>query len=448
LSSGEVKRLALESLDADGANLRTCISSDEGADKDWTDINGNDCAWYQKTRKTKPNICSTSEIQNNCPLACDSKPVCYEGDKPPPSVYTIWSRIMYLSEENKGGGLICVLEGVDAVAECRKHKANPTSTIIPGAQDWLKYSSLVEHKPYMDIKLEDCDVLERHIDPYCSFSAPWTRMINTQIKTYNGYSVDFWWKALEETKIARTEVHYKEDPELMRRIVFFSKLSPPTVLAEMVIADSVGYNVYLYGACSVVEREQTAFTSPIKHENGVWYRTAFTLGNMNDDGKRGVHLYHGSSVSFDFADWSWCRDETMDFIQGMQLPGGILISPIEVTSSPLSVKEMQQRYYSNQVSVRLRRGAVMDDKTRMTDTIPYERNTYAFPVSLVSPPILLQTRVEKTDVCTNELGTIYQKQVWKGSIEGVGCESPYGLSLSLSVPLSLVLFFLLFFFLF
>jgi len=134
----------------------------------------------------------------------------------------------------------------------------------------------------------------------------------------------------------------------------------------------------------------------------------------------------------------------MDFIQGMQLPGGILISPIEVTSSPLSVKEMQQRYYSNQVSVRLRRGAVMDDKTRMTDTIPYERNTYAFPVSLVSPPILLQTRVEKTDVCTNELGTIYQKQVWKDSIEGVGCESPYGLSLSLSVPLSLVLFLLLF----
>jgi len=158
LSSGEVKRLALESLDADGANLRTCISSDEGADKDWTDINGNDCAWYQKTRKTKPNICSTSEIQNNCPLACDSKPVCYEGDKPPPSVYTIWSRIMYLSEENKGGGLICVLEGVDAVAECRKHKANPTSTIIPGAQDWLKYSNFVAHQPYMDIKFEDCDV--------------------------------------------------------------------------------------------------------------------------------------------------------------------------------------------------------------------------------------------------------------------------------------------------
>ena len=51
LSSGEVKRIALESLDADGANLLTCISPDEVADKDWTDINGNDCVWYQKTRK-------------------------------------------------------------------------------------------------------------------------------------------------------------------------------------------------------------------------------------------------------------------------------------------------------------------------------------------------------------------------------------------------------------
>ena len=53
LSSGEVKRIALESLDAEGANLRTCISPDEVADKDWMDINGNDCAWYQKTRKKR-----------------------------------------------------------------------------------------------------------------------------------------------------------------------------------------------------------------------------------------------------------------------------------------------------------------------------------------------------------------------------------------------------------
>jgi len=200
-----------------------------------------------KDEEKKPNICSTSGIQNKCPLACNSKPIRYEGNKPPTTVYTIWNRIMYLSEENKGKGLICVLEGVDAVAECWKHKTNPTFMIIPGAQDWLKYSNFVAHQPYMDIKFEDCDVLERHIDPHCLFSAPWTRIINKQIKKNDGYSVDFWWKALDGTKMARTEAHYQKDPELMRRIVYFSKLSPPTVLAEVIMTECLSYKVDLFG---------------------------------------------------------------------------------------------------------------------------------------------------------------------------------------------------------
>ena len=57
--------------------------------------------------------------------------------------------------------------------------------------------------------------------------------------------------------------------------------------------------------------------------------------------------------------------------------------------------------------------------------IYYDRNTYAYPVSLVSPPILLQTRVEKTNVCQNELGSSYQDKVWKDTTAGVACEIPY-----------------------
>jgi len=105
--------------------------------------------------------------------------------------------------------------------------------------------------------------------------------------------------------------------------------------------------------------------------------------------------------------------------------GGILMSPIEITSSPLSVKDMQTRYYNRKNDFRVRRGPAVDDKTRLTDTIPYQRKMSSYTASLVGPPLLLQTRVEKTDICRNKLGTIYQKKLWDDVITGVPCELPY-----------------------
>jgi len=80
-----------------------------------------------------------------------------------PSKYTIWNRVMYLSEESKGSGLVCVRDGVDAVAECRKYKENPSLfPAIPGRQDWLKFSTNVDYRP-SDIALDHCDELQRRI---------------------------------------------------------------------------------------------------------------------------------------------------------------------------------------------------------------------------------------------------------------------------------------------
>ncbi|MFN9897516.1 MAG: hypothetical protein ACK55Z_01710, partial [bacterium] len=53
------------------------------------------------------------------------------------------------------------------------------------------------------------------------------------------------------------------------------------------------------------------------------------------------------------------------------------------------------------------------------------RNTYGYPVLLVSPPLLLQTRVDKTAVCNNELGSAYQDKVWKRTAAGDMCKFPY-----------------------
>ena len=43
LTAEEIKRLAFESIDEDGKNLRTCERSDEGGDTDWKDVKGKGC---------------------------------------------------------------------------------------------------------------------------------------------------------------------------------------------------------------------------------------------------------------------------------------------------------------------------------------------------------------------------------------------------------------------
>ena len=53
--------------------------------------------------------------------------------------------------------------------------------------------------------------------------------------------------------------------------------------------------------------------------------------------------------------------------------GGVLMSPIEISSAPLYTKEIQQKYYAEIPQLKIRRGPAVDDITRMNETVPYLR---------------------------------------------------------------------------
>ena len=437
LSAQQVRKLAYDSVDGAGKNLRTCVLSTEGFDKPFVDMDGNECQWYEEMRKTKTKICSTPEVQENCPMACGMKLPCWEGPQAARSTFSIWNKIMLLTDSvPPAKGKVCVREGIDAVSECRKIASNPSIAVTPpGAQAWAK-----DVVSYMDTELftawntgnisKYCDVLEQMADSRCAFAAPWTQKINTEIKKQRGFTIDFWWKALPRTKIRKFASDATEI-DVMPRMTFFSHMTPPARLATVSFQQDRGVFVEMYGACAKSEIENVNELPPSgKFENGVWYRAALQLGTRfpaghSGAGTLGMSVSSNSKTSMDFADWDWCLDDTKDFIQGMLLPGGILMSSIEVTATPIPAKEMQQRFYEQFPNFRVRRGPVADDETRMTAPIGYTRATYQFPVSLVSPPILMQTRVEKTAVCKNKLGSSYQDRVWKDMSSGVICEFPY-----------------------
>ena len=58
-------------------------------------------------------------------------------------------------------------------------------------------------------------------------------------------------------------------------------------------------------------------------------------------GMRGMKVMAGSASNFDFSDWDWCLTEADDFVQAIQVPGGVLVSPIEITAAPLPDKALQ-----------------------------------------------------------------------------------------------------------
>ena len=94
----------------------------------------------------------------------------------------------------------------------------------------------------------------------------------------------------------------------------------------------------------------------IRAHTGVWFKMALVYGSTDQNGRRGILVMHGSQYAFQFLDEIAWGDSPDDFIQAIQLPGGVLMSPIHVTLKPLSVKSLQERYYHQKPAVLLRRG--------------------------------------------------------------------------------------------
>jgi hypothetical protein len=131
----------------------------------------------------------------------------------------------------QGSGVVCVREGLDAVAACREHAANPSrlNELIPGNMNFVEaranplVQTMFGGDDGVGIRLDNCSVLEKHISPFCSFLAPWTRTINAEIKANRGYTIEFWWKALVDTKIPSSNLDY------VRSSLFKSSLLPVVV---------------------------------------------------------------------------------------------------------------------------------------------------------------------------------------------------------------------------
>jgi hypothetical protein len=232
-------------------------------------------------------------------MACGVSLPCWEGEIATPSTYSIWNRIMLMSEKKKGAGVLCAREGIDLVAQCRENLLRPDTRPAPGFTDWMgPGDGKPSNSMHMDINVTDCDVVASAVDPFCSFSTAgnWLRNIHAEIKQNQGWTLDFWFKVLEGTKMPQSNDDYRSDPESMRRFAFFNKVSPPRVFAALEIRADLPENTLfsLWSTCEQ-EFENIDYTSQGMYRVGEWFHVALVFGARNAAGlssnweSRGTH---------------------------------------------------------------------------------------------------------------------------------------------------------------
>jgi len=216
------------------------------------------------------------------------------------------------------------------------------------------------------------------------------------------------------------------------QMLAFSSFVPARVLFALDFygnGDKINYWIEVYDTCNLSLENLNNIDGGEKFEPGNWYFVAVVAGSPDRSGRRSLFVMSGSQPGTMItlkSNWCSYMPEPEEFLQGFTVPGGLLMSPIEVTGRPMTVKELQTRFYKQKPLYRRRRGPQSLDEHRINFQVDYQtpRAGYPYQVSLVSPPLLLQTRAERSDKCAYELGVEYNAKVW-GTAVNVTCRDPY-----------------------
>ena len=200
---------------------------------------GHDCVWYyNEFRKGNKMVCKLKGISDMCPIACDSKQLCYYRK----DVYEerrVWNRIMLISSMLEGGlgirqrnGTICLASHLDAEFVYQKclewHDRQGSGSKGGRGVSALDDKEIEEYLTNMNIarlhpriNVTDCEELKHSIDEHCSFDgdqvADFTRDV---LKQGGNFTLALWIKPYSSEAL-------NKDGRFHPTMTFWTSLSPP-----------------------------------------------------------------------------------------------------------------------------------------------------------------------------------------------------------------------------
>ena len=199
-------------------------------------------------------------------------------------------------------GVICARNGIDLAQACRQ-RASGSSQLdgaAPGATGALIPADGSDYaESFMDVDVRDCEVLQKVVNPLCSFAPPGdsAKGLHSKVRLGKGYTIEFWIKIDRKTRIPRSNDDYKAEATSMRRIVFFSRVSPPRALASITLRTNFDdLEFQAFGNCRAYNKAKVASSFPkavaLKAES--WVKIAIEYGARNDHDKMGVRIFQVS----------------------------------------------------------------------------------------------------------------------------------------------------------
>ena len=402
LSDGDMMTLAY------GRN-RECKTEVEGRDSLYKDAAGHSCAWYSEMVKIAPMICSNERVRTECPIACGVIVDCYapRSGGVEVSKNVVWNRIMPITPRVKGENVMCVRAGLDVQESCAR--ANRAWGNAPGELDEVTVKDEAFHRTITraDIDVLDCAQIKRHVDPYCEFSLKndWGLDFHRKVHASKGLTVSFW-------------IKFSADTHLPANIILYASVYPPRVLARIRFQDNGVIYIRIYSSCGKSENVKPTWT--VTH--GEWGFVSFIIG-ASEQGQTGLLGVYNSATSFDpVGIWEWCVPDWPQFLEGIQMPGNMLVSSVEVQNTAVPTKHLLKRYYDEVARYRFRPGPA---SRRAPSGIQYDRAKKMSSLTLVAPPLVLMRRRTQSSNCSTALGSAYVKSLWQSTVTGVTCQSPY-----------------------
>ena len=175
--------------DLNGEVLPQCQPSVNMLD-DMTHVDslGRSCAFYNRYKSTRPDLCELPFAQTYCRLTC-GREKCVDKKKTN-SAYYLWDGIRHVVPHSANGS-VCLNDRMDkeeVLAQCRAYAA--TGEVPDGIvgdsvlYDLIKESKVNFGSTFVDVA--DCDELEQAIDPDCTFSADTVERFTQEVVDHHG----------------------------------------------------------------------------------------------------------------------------------------------------------------------------------------------------------------------------------------------------------------------
>ena len=378
-------------------------------------------------------------MKRNCPVACATNPVCFEGVRPFPSLgNTVQNRIMRVGPNEFGEQTptTCVAEGADPVGDCealnlpsRSINAHLIATSLPAAYHpaglaYLRY--LGDSLSVASTDHFDCRRLQHAVDQACTFEQhDWMTNFSAEATDASGntdFTINFWIKPAPTTA-----------PYIAPHVEIFSSLAPPVMLLSVTTRPAGEIVIFIPNRCDGSLQNIATFDAVPQTAVGYLF-VAVSFGALNSRGERELMLVLNSVIQFRTL-LPWCEDTGVDsipifagrgprpFIAGYTVYSDSLISPIQLSPYAWGARFAQGYYYRFAETMSGRLGPTRSDIGRRNSRLSYTSSHVASSFFLVAPPIIWQKRVTPSIDCSTSFGELINVHLWTSALNVLCDES-------------------------